>query len=408
MSTRIFVVIFIGLAVLAGAYFYLTNQNDITYTRENSNEPYLLHTDEDTASASSESANQFSAENIIPDTISAEATKDTSPAPTTPTFPTRTTDPSLSALIGQLFMIGHWANTPISDTTNLIRNNYLGGVIIMSAPSEADQIKTWTNTWRNDSPINLIIAIDQEGTPVTRLRGNDFIQTSQREITTSEVATAVGQTRGIELTRLGINMNFAPVLDSAYNPASFMYQRVFPSRENSATLADAMINGMKSSGVIGVAKHFPGHDDTEDDSHFMLPLVNIEKSELNRFTAPFRELIDLGSAQALMTAHVALPKIDPRPATLSRFFLTDYLRGELGFKGVIITDDMSMKAITDHYHRGEAAVLALEAGADMILFAAEPQAVLEAIEAVEAAVQSGRLSRSRLEASAEHLSALRP
>lgn len=295
-------------------------------------------------------------------------------------------------LIGQLFMIGHWAGTPVASTTALIRDYHIGGVIIMSAPDDPKEIASWVDEWQEASDVPLLIAIDQEGGPVSRLKGVDFIQTSQREVETEVAAYDLGRARGAELRALGVNMNFAPVLDVAKNPDSFMYTRVFKDSERAGAFASSMLEGFRSAGVIGVPKHFPGHDDTSDDSHTTLPVVNITKEELDVFTQSFREVVSIEQPAAIMTAHVLFPDIDSLPATLSHFFLTEYLREELGFEGVIITDGMSMDAIDDTWGAEEASVLALRAGADMVLFAAEPERVVGAIEAVRRAVEEDLLS----------------
>jgi beta-N-acetylhexosaminidase len=291
------------------------------------------------------------------------------PAPTTIT-PAQTV--SIENQLGQLFMIGHWADTPVASTTALIEKYRLGGVIIMSAPENPQDIAQWITQWNEVSETPLLIAIDQEGGPVTRLKSSQFIQTGQRDITTVEKAYEVGRVRGEELAALGINMNFAPVLDTATNPTSFMYSRTFPENSAAATLAASLIDGMSEQNVMAVAKHFPGHDDTSTDSHNELPVVNISLSELTDFTQPFAELISQNPPAALMTAHVQFPEIDSLPATLSPFFLTTYLREELGYTGLIITDDMSMDAIDAHYSTSEASQRALEAGANIILLAAKP------------------------------------
>jgi beta-N-acetylhexosaminidase len=231
--------------------------------------------------------------------------------------------------------------------------------------------------WDAVSKIPLFIAIDQEGGPVSRLKTADFIQTGQSSITTTDQAYAVGLERGQQLSELGINMNFGPVLDTAGSPDSFMHQRVFPSESDAPKLAQALITGMAQSAVVGTVKHFPGHDDTSTDSHYTLPVVPITLLELDAFTADFRNVITNSQPKMLMTAHVQFPNIDPYPATLSRFFLTDYLKDTLGYQGLIITDDMTMDAIDTHYDTTEASQLAIEAGAHMILFAAEPEKIHE-------------------------------
>lgn len=311
------------------------------------------------------------------------AISSTTPTPSNEAAPVLTEEPTtnntpnipIENQLGQLFMVGHWADTPLASTTQLIEQYQLGGVIIMSAPENPEEIKNWIAQWNAVSQTPLFISIDQEGGPVSRLKTSDFIQTGQRNITTTEQAYAVGLERGQQLSALGINMNFAPVLDRATSPDSFMYQRVFPSNLDAPKLAQAMIEGMEESAVTAVPKHFPGHDDTSTDSHYALPVVAITQSELDTFTADFRNLIAISQPKMLMTAHVQFPTIDTYPATLSKLFLTDYLQHTLGYNGLIITDDMTMDAIDTYYQTTEASQLAIEAGAHVILFAAEPQQV---------------------------------
>jgi beta-N-acetylhexosaminidase len=166
-------------------------------------------------------------------------------------------------------------------------------------------------------------------------------------------------------------MNFAPVLDTATQPTSFLYKRVFP--RNEVTLAGALAAGLTAGGVTPVAKHFPGHPDTPHDSHLILTSVPITPAEKNDFIRPFATYINDAKPAALMTAHVAFPAIDKLPATISPYWLTTVLREELRFSGLIITDDMSMDAIDVMRTSSAASKLALEAGADIILFAAEPE-----------------------------------
>lgn len=313
--------------------------------------------------------------------------------------------PELDA--GQLFMIGHWTNTPTGSTTELIEKNGFGGVIIMDAPENPLLLKEWIAQWNSVSDTPLLIAIDQEGGPVTRLKGAAFIQTSQREITDVSQAYDVGKIRGRQLSELGITMNFAPVLDIAYNPTSFMFSRTFASSTNAPSLAAAMTAGMKSENIIAVPKHFPGHDDTNEDSHYVLPAVEVSKSELDTFTTPFRTLLASNPPEAIMTAHVLFPQIDELPVTLSEFFLTTYLRGTLGYQNVIITDDMSMDAIDAEWDTTTATLMSLNAGADIVLFAAEPHKAAEALAAVQAKAGTDTAFGEKLLLSQERVQKLR-
>lgn len=290
--------------------------------------------------------------------------------------------------LGQLFMIGHWSNTPVASTTDLIKEYGFGGVIIMDAPEDYALLKDWIKEWNSVSETLLLVGIDQEGGTVTRLKGPDFIQTSQREISTEAQAYEIGKIRGQELASLDININFAPVLDTALSPTSFMYERTFFSATNSAALAAAMIAGMESEGVIAAPKHFPGHPDSSEDSHTALPIVDIDKDELVDFTNPFNALFAIRQPQVLMTAHILFPKIDTLPATLSDFFLTEYLRGNIGYQNIIITDDMIMDAIDTQWTTNDATIMAFKAGADIILFAAEPALAISALKAVKDASET--------------------
>jgi beta-N-acetylhexosaminidase len=309
--------------------------------------------------------------------------------------------------VGEFFMIGHWTHIPTASTTALIEEYGFGGVIIMDTPENPTVISDWVAEWNAVSEVPLLIAIDQEGGPVTRLRQPGFTQTGQQEITTISQAYDVGVARGTELAKLGITMNFAPVLDTAYDPTSFMYSRTFRDSTNSAALAQAMIAGMQSAGVVAVPKHFPGHDDTSSDSHFELPVVDIAPHELDAFVQPFKELIATQPPKAMMTAHVLFPNIDELPVTLSPFFLQTYLRDTLGYQQVVITDDMIMDAIDLQWNTASATVLSLSAGADIILFAAEPTEAIGAYQAVFDTLKSDVEFAERLLQSQKRIKKLR-
>jgi beta-N-acetylhexosaminidase len=283
--------------------------------------------------------------------------------------------PTVPLPLGRHFMIGHSKEMPTASTTALLVEHQLAGVIIMSAPANPDEIKAWTKEWQAAVPYPLIIAIDQEGGEVSRLRGAQFDTTSQRSITTTDEAYNLGYRRGLELAGLGITTNFAPVLDSATIATSFMYNRVFSSKENSAALAAAMVTGMARSGITAVPKHFPGHADTPDDSHDTLPHVDMTKSEFAEYSKPFTTLLRTDQPQMLMTAHIVFPQIDSLPATLSPYFLNTYVRSTLAYDGLIITDDMCMKAIDTTWGAAEGSRLALLASVDIVLIAAEPERI---------------------------------
>lgn len=320
-------------------------------------------------------------------------------APVAPTKqePTPEPLPPLQDQVGRLFIIGHWAETPTASTTALIREYGVGGVIIMSAPDDHNEIKAWTNEWQAAAAYPLMIAIDQEGGEVQRLRGGDFVATAQPTITTPEEAYSVAYQRGRELAALGINTNFAPVAETSRNPDSFLYDRVFRDPAAIPELTTAMIAGYQDAGVTAVVKHYPGHPDTPADSHKELPVVPLTEITFVEHTQAFTKLIQTGVVPALMTAHVLVPSLDPiYPATLSPSILTKVLRQQTGYTGLVITDDMTMAAIAASHTPGEASIKALQAGADMVLLAAEPAQAPSTIAAVLAATSDGRLATTTI------------
>lgn len=311
---------------------------------------------------------------------------------------------NLQEKVGQLFLIGHWSETVTSDTTKLIDEHYLGGVIVMDSPNDPRQIKSQVDVWQNASyPTPLIIGIDQEGGLVSRLKDDDYVQTPQPQITTVADAYDVSHRRAQALRTLGINTNFAPVMDQSTKPESFMYERVFREPSMIAGLSDAMIRGYQNNDIIAVPKHYPGHPDTADDSHLVLPILTLTKEEYENSTNAFKEVIQADNVQMLMTAHMQVPALDDTyPATLSPTILND-LRNRIGFDGVVITDDLAMQAISNTWTYEESAVLALKAGADMIMLAAEPEVVGRTIEAVLDAIESGDLSEERIDEAYERV-----
>lgn len=267
----------------------------------------------------------------------------------------------------------------------------------------------------------LLIAIDQEGGRVTRLGygtqmpGNMALGAANDTALTAEAASIIGQ----EIMSMGINFNFAPVLDVNSNPANpVIGTRSFS--DDAAIVAAQGVSYMRSLqalGAISTLKHFPGHGDTATDSHTGLPLVDKSYEELKaRELVPFQAAIDAG-ADAVMTAHIQYPQIEKGtyvsketgeqvslPATLSKTILTDILRGDMGFDGVIITDAMEMDAIAKHFDRYDAAKLAIEAGVDILLMPVDTStpeglADLEAyIQKLTEMVKSGKISEEKVNA----------
>ena len=216
-----------------------------------------------------------------------------------------------------------------------------------------------------------------------------------------ELAYKLGRVLGAEARAVGVHMTFGPVLDVNANPLnpiintrSFGEDPALVSR-----LASAYIKGAREEGLMTTGKHFPGHGDTETDSHIGLPLIRSDRRHLDAVDLPpFRTAV-VDGIDAIMTAHIAVTGIlgdSAPPATLSRYFMTDVLRGEMGFTGLLVTDAMTMGGVANRYGATEPLVLAMEAGADILLM---PRNVTEAINTIESAVSSGRLAQSRIDAS---------
>ena len=212
-----------------------------------------------------------------------------------------------------------------------------------------------------------------------------------------ELAERFGRCTGEQAKRCGLNWVLGPVCDVNNNPANPVIN-VRAWGEDPATagcLATAFQRGLSSAGVLGCAKHFPGHGDTSNDSHLDLPVLSHRRERLERMELPpFRAAIAAG-VDSVMTAHLLLPQLDrDHPATLSAAVLTDLLRHDLGFQGLVVTDALVMEAIAGRYDAATAAVLAFEAGADLILMPADANA---AIDGLHSAFRTGRLPLKRLD-----------
>jgi beta-N-acetylhexosaminidase len=225
----------------------------------------------------------------------------------------------------------------------------------------------------------------------------------------STIARQVGRAMGVELSAIGFDLDFAPVLDVHSNPTNPVIGDRSFSRDPSivATMGIALMHGLHEGGVLSCGKHFPGHGDTDSDSHLTLPTVRRTRAELDRIELPpFRAAIAAG-VPLLLTAHVLYPALDPhRPATLSPLILRDLLRTELGFTGVIASDDLEMRAISAHQDIGDAAVATLNAGADLLLVCNDFAKAEVASTAIERAVIDGALSTDVVEAAAGRVSRL--
>lgn len=315
--------------------------------------------------------------------------------------------------VGQL-LIGGFEGTEIGDqATRLVQEYQVGGLILYGRNiAGAGQLVTLTNGLKalNGDGIPLFLSIDQEGGGVDRM---------PPEVRRTPGAYCVGQTGSVpaaqsygdvlaaECAAFGLNLDFAPVLDVWSNPGNTVIgQRAFSADARTvAGLGPAAARRMMDQGVIPVVKHFPGHGDTAVDSHVGLPVVDkspeeLEETELIPFRAAIQSAGTDGQVPAVMVAHILLTQLDPeRPASLSPAVVTGLLREELGFAGAVLTDDLTMGAVTQSYGLGEAAVLAVEAGCDILLVCHGPDSVPAVRTALLEAAASGRITAERLDES---------
>jgi beta-N-acetylhexosaminidase len=317
--------------------------------------------------------------------------------------------------IGQLFMVGFEGTAVTPELASFIREYKPGGVILFSRNLESvEQIVELTNELQRCSPHSpLLISIDQEGGRVSRLPKPFTIFPPCEALglcNSSELAYAAAATIAKELRAVGINMNTAPVLDVNSNPANpVIGDRAFGTTpERVCELGLATAGGLQDNRVVACGKHFPGHGDTAADSHKELPVVTAPREQLEQVEfPPFRRATAQGVA-TLMTAHVLYRTLDDqRPATLSPAIITRLLREEMRYDGVVLTDDLEMRAIIDHYGIEEATLRAVLAGCDMPLICKDRNREIAAITALDKAVADGTVSSERLELSLARVARLK-
>ncbi|MDT7836605.1 beta-N-acetylhexosaminidase [Aquabacterium sp. OR-4] len=316
---------------------------------------------------------------------------------------------------GRLVMVDIPGRHLDADTAAFLREHRIRAVCLFrkNLGDEAEVRELLADLHRVLGP-QALIALDQEGGSVLRATfvpqapsamalgaaGSDGAACAQAEAVGAAVARA--------LRALGINWNFAPVLDVNSNPANpVIGERSFGAEPDAvARLAGAWMRGSLREGVACCVKHFPGHGDTHEDSHHALPTVNKSLAELLALELrPFAALA--GQAPAVMSAHIVYPQLDPEhPATLSRPLLHGLLRERLGYQGVVITDALMMQAVHARWGHARAAVLALQAGADMPLAQGSRAEQAATLQAIGEALADGRLERAALQRSAARLDAL--
>ena len=371
-------------------------------------------------------------------TPAAEATPAATPTPTPTPEPTPTPDPIAEAVaamtteqkVSQLLVAGIEGTQLGQDAVQAVQDYQVGGVILFGRNVEsAWQLAELTNGLKdlNGDYTPLFLCVDQEGGRVDRMPPEvddlppalDFGAIADAGAR-MDACFALGQTLAAQCAAFGFNMDFAPSMDIWSNPENTVIgDRAFGTDAATVTgAANEAALGILSGGVIPVAKHFPGHGDTAVDSHYGLPVVDKTLEELEeRELVPFRQAIDTtcvygtygdAAIPAVMVAHILMTQLDPDwPASLSHKVVTGLLREELGFDGVVCTDDLTMGALSETWGVGEAAVLAVEAGCDLLLVCHGADNLTAARDALLEAADSGRLSPERLDESVKRILSLK-
>ena len=334
---------------------------------------------------------------------------------------------TLEQKVGQMLLVGFRGFTA-EEGSQIVRDlseYHIGSVILFDRDvalgsnerniKTTEQVKNLNEQLQSYSDIPLLISIDQEGGFVTRLKPQHGFRAntpSHQRLGEEGLETTLNASEvlGRNLSELGINLNFAPVVDLNVNPRNPIigrFQRSFSDDPNSVTAhAAEFIRGHELNRVGAVLKHFPGHGSSENDSHVGFTDVTHTWSDVE--LKPFKELIEKGKADFIMTAHVFNRHLDSEvPATLSKRVIDGILRNELGFDGVIISDDMNMGAIKDHFDHSESVVMAINAGVDILLFGNNLEFDENIIPTVHSiimtAIEDGKISIERIEESARRV-----
>ncbi|PTL81399.1 beta-N-acetylhexosaminidase [Vitiosangium sp. GDMCC 1.1324] len=313
----------------------------------------------------------------------------------------------------RLFMVGFPGARIDDDFAALMDDGIFGAILFKRNVGSAQETAALCRDIKSRARRPFILSVDQEGGRVARLRGAPFTALPpMRELGQRgdlALVERMGRLLAHELRAVGFDWDFAPVLDVDTNPANpVIGDRSFSRDPDEAgRMGVALARGLEAGGLASCGKHFPGHGDTTSDSHLTLPRLPHDMERLRRVElVPFRAFAQAGLA-SLMTAHVLFDALDPKvPATMSHRVLHGVLREELGFDGVLVSDDLEMKAIADHYSVEEAAVQGTLAGVDLFLVCHRADVQRRAIEALVRAVESGRVPRARIEEAHRRLARL--
>jgi beta-N-acetylhexosaminidase len=323
---------------------------------------------------------------------------------------------SLDIKIGQMILIGFPQAKVDEKVLEEVRQGKVGSIIIFekNIPAKSSYLELKKITWayQRAAPTPLFIAIDQEGGKVNRLKEKygfpRSVSAAKLGKYTLDSVRFYGETTAATLAGLGINVNFAPVVDLASNPNNPIIatkERAFSAQADSVTLfAQEFIKQHRKLGVVTVLKHFPGHGSSKDDTH--LGIADVTNTWSENELIPYQTLIDSGNVDAIMTAHIVNKKLDEKglPGTLSKKITNDLLREKLHYNGVVFSDDMQMHAIAKHYSLEEAILLAINGGVDILTFSnniqgSQERTVDKVHEIIRRFVENGTISKERIDQS---------
>jgi beta-N-acetylhexosaminidase len=320
---------------------------------------------------------------------------------------------SLDQKLGQMVIVEFYGATLNSDLIQMIQGKRVSGVLIENKNGNAqtrDQLVALNKAMQGQAHIPLFITTDFEGGLVNELRRITGERSSEATIGATgnpQVAYAAGRNAATDLTSLGLNVNFMPIVDVLTNPNNpGLPDRTFGSDPTLVTnMGRAYLKGLTDGGVIGCLKHFPGLGSASIDPHFSLPQMNRSLATLNQVDfVPYRTLINEGIVPMVMVTHILNPQLDPTlPTSLSPGVVTKLLRQQLNFKGVIISDTLWMGGISNTYSLAQAAVLAVKAGTDLLLGPRGLSDTQNMIFGLHQAVMSGQISMGQINASVQRI-----
>ncbi|MCM1370938.1 MAG: beta-N-acetylhexosaminidase [Clostridium sp.] len=305
--------------------------------------------------------------------------------------------------ISQMLIIYYENDEVGEDILETLNKNTLGGFILMKKNfTTYDKTKEFVSTLQENSSIPLIISVDQEGGNVQRMQYLTDVNPTYipymydlGKTNDEHLSYQVGKIMAEELRTIGANVTYAPVADIYLNKNNTVIgKRSFSENPDTVSkMSTNLAKGLEENGVIATYKHFPGHGDTDIDSHYNLPVINKTYNEINEVELiPFKKAIEQG-AKIIMVGHIALPQItgDNTPATLSKVIITDILKDNMGYNGLVITDALNMKALTNTYSNSEIYIKSVEAGVDLLLM---PNDYKEAINVIKNNITEERINES--------------